>query len=182
MTLKTYSASSDLSNGLNMSQLHQQIADDGCITSFTGLINDGDDLMVTGSSMNETALDAVIAAHEPDMAAIVIEKTVAENKDFANKLMQDIKFKNIEEGLNSIDQSAWVHHRLRKIDYTLSDATTVVQIDLMNLIISGDVETADQVLSQLVVDDMTENYHWLNQDRVDWIRNEIRTYLGWPLI
>jgi hypothetical protein len=152
-----------------------------CVENFEGLTLDGGVLSVLGNSItNEAGLDSVVSNHVPDLTTIVIQKTVTENKTFADKLMQDIKFKNIEEGLTSIDQSAWIHHRLRKIDYTLSDGLTVVQIDLMNLIISGDVETADQVLGQLDADDMSENFHWLNQDRIDWIRNEIRTYLGWP--
>ncbi len=115
-------------------------------------------------------------------SVMLVTTTVLENKMFADNLMQRLKEKNMQEGLSSIDQSAWVHHRMRKIDFTLSDTTTVVQIDLMNLIISGDIETAEYVLGQLAPDDMTQTYHWLTQARIDWIRNEIRSYLGWPAI
>ena len=108
--------------------------------------------------------------------------TIKQNKEFADKLLQKLKEKNIAEGLSNINQSAWVHHRLRKIDYVLSDGITVVQLDIMNLVVSGDVETAEQALGQLTPDDMTKSFHWLTQDRVDWIRNEIRAYLGWPLL
>lgn len=115
-------------------------------------------------------------------SVMLVTTTVLENKMFADNLMQRLKEKNMQEGLSSIDQSAWVHHRMRKIDFTLSDTTTVIQIDLMNLIISGDIETAEYVLGQLAPDDMTQSYHWLTQTRIDWIRNEIRAYLGWPQI
>ena len=119
-------------------------------------------------------------AHSVNLDSVHLESTsIKENKAFADELMQALKLKNLQEGLSSINQSAWVHHRLRKINYTLSNNITIVQIDLMNLIISGDVETAEFVLGQLLPDDMTEAYHWLTQARIDWIRNEIRTYLGW---
>lgn len=111
-----------------------------------------------------------------------LRKTVQANKEFADDMMQRLKEKNVSEGLSSIDQSAWIHHRMRKVDYTLSDAVTVVQIDVMNLVVSGDIETAEHTLGQMSPDDMSEPYHWLTQDRIDWIRNEIRAYLGWPLI
>lgn len=182
MTLKTYSIASDFTSGVIEAQLHNEIIADGSVTDFVGLSSLGDSLLIEGASMNEAGLDAVIAAHVPNYVAIVIRNTVQENKVFADNLIQRLKEKNVLEGLNSLDQSAWVHHRMRKIDYTLSDTTTVVQLDLMNLVVSGDIETAEQALGQMVPDDMTETYHWLTQVRIDWIRNEIRAYLGWPLL
>ena len=182
MNLKSYSIANDFSSGVIVSQLHQEIVDDGCVTNFSGVSEFGDQLHIHGDSMDETALDSVINFHTPNYTSIVIENTVAQNKQFADELMQKLKEKNIAEGLASIDQSSWVHHRMRKVDYTLSDETTVVQLDVMNLVVTGDIETAEQVLGQMDPDDMTEDYHWLTQARIDWIRNEIRTYLGWPTI
>lgn len=180
--LKTYSITNDFSSGVIIDQLHSQIKSDGSVVNFVGLSQFGDNLTVNGDSMNEAGLDAVIAAHVPDMTSIVIENTVVANKQFADSMMQEMKEKNLLEGLSSIDQAAWVHHKLRKVDYTLSDETTIVQIDILNLVVSGDIETAEHALGQMPPDDMTESYHWLTQARIDWIRNEIRTYLGWPLI
>jgi len=129
-----------------------------------------------------TELQTVVTNHVANFIYQIVSKTVVENKKFADNLMERLKNKNLIEGLSSIDQAAWVHHRLRKMDYTLSDETTVTQLDIMNLVVSGDVETAEHALGQMTPDDMTEPYHWLTQERIDWIRNEIRTYLGWPLV
>lgn len=183
MSLKTYSKASDFSSGVITHQLHDQIVADGSVENFGGITSDGDDINIIGDSLlDETSLDAVIASHIPDMTTIFIKTTVKENKEFADRMMQKMKEKNLLEGLSSIDQAAWVHHRLRKVDYTLSDETTVVQIDVLNLVVSGDIETAESVLGQMSPDDMSEAYHWWTQSRIDWVRNEIRAYLGWPLI
>lgn len=181
MVLKTYSVLNDFSSGLISHQLETQIIESSSVTGYQGLLKEGDELCVLGDSMDETALDAVIAAHVPDYTQIYIHTTVKENKEFADRLMQKIKEKNISDGLASIDQAAWVHHRMRKVPYQLS-VLVFVDLDILNLVVAGDIETAEFALSQMTPDNMTQPYHWLNQERIDWIRNEIRTYLGWPLI
>jgi len=180
--LKTYSIANDVPEGFILEQINQEIADSGEVTNYGGVTIVEDDFKVYGDSMNESGLNTLISNHVPNPTPFIIQNTVRQNKDFADNLMQKLKEKNILEGLNSIDQSAWVHHRMRKVDYTLSDATTVVQLDVMNLVVTGDIETAEHALGQMSPDDMSEDYHWLTQDRIDWIRNEIRDYLGWPLV
>ena len=183
MIVKTYSKTNDFSNGLIVNQLHDQIELDNSVENFDGIVVESDNVRVVGDSLlDEISLDAVISNHIPDMTTIYIKTTVRENKDFSDDMLQRLKQKNLSEGLSTIDAAAWVHHRLRKVPYTLSDETTVVQIDVLNLVVSGDIETAESVLGQMTPDDMTETYHWWTQSRIDWIRNEIRTYLGWPLL
>ena len=166
-------------------QLDSEISASGYVGNYQGIGHNGatNKISVYGDSLiNETGLDQVIADHTPNFIPGIVHTTVHANKVFADNLMQELKERNILEGLASLDQAAWVHHRLRKMDYTMTDTTTIVQLDLMNLVVSGDIETAEQALGQMSADDMTEAYHWLNQDRIDWIRNEIRNYLGWPLL
>jgi hypothetical protein len=129
-----------------------------------------------------SALQVVVQNHNANFVSSIVSKTVSQNKQFADNLMERLKNKNILDGLSSIDQAAWVHHRLRKMDYTMSDGQTVVQLDIMNLVVSGDVETAAMALSQMQPDDMSEPHHWLNTERINWIRNEIHSYLNWPLV
>lgn len=181
MTLKTYDTTT-FSYGLLVHQLDREILASEAVTNFSGLVKEGTSLKVQGDSMNESALDVVIASHVPDMTKIYVQNTVRENKEFADDMMQRMKEKNLLEGLSTIDQAAWVHHRLRLVDYVLSDNVTQTKIDVMNLVISGDIETAEHVLGQMVPDDMSEVYHWWTQARIDWVRNEIRTFLGWPLL
>lgn len=183
ITVKTYEIATALTSGVNAKQLKAQIEETASVENFYGLSQTTTTVEVLGDSLlDETSLDAVIAAHIPDTVTPYVAKTVQESKIFADDLMQRMKQKNILEGLSDLEQAAWVHHRLRKVPVTLSDETTVLEIDVMNLVISGDMETADMVLGQMIADDMTKTYHWLNQERIDWIRNEIRTYLGWPAV
>jgi len=123
----------------------------------------------------------LIASYDPSWNAVetFVKNTVQQNLEFSLNLIQRMKERNILQGLSSIDQASWIHHRLRKTPFILSDGTTEVFIDLLNLVISGDVETAYVVLGQMQADDMTQPYHWLNQERIDWMRNEIAVYLGW---
>lgn len=183
MFLKSYTISTDLSGGYIADQLNEEIVNSSSIINFSHfIINEAEDLFeIYGDSMDETSLDSVISSHIPDYTKIYVQKTVQENKVFADNMMQRMKEKNLLEGLSTIDQAAWVHHRLRKVDYNL-DAGLVVQIDVLNLVVSGDIETAESVLGQMSPDDMTEPYHWWTQARIDWVRNEVRSYLGWPLI
>lgn len=181
--LKTYSITNNFTSGIIVEQFDKEVRESSVITNYSGIQKIDDNLEVHGDNLsNEPGLDTLVSNHIPDYLALTVENTVTENKGFADEMMQRLKEKNILEGLSSIDQSAWVHHRLRKLDYTLSDNTTVVQLDVMNLVVSGDIETAEHALGQMTPDDMTETYHWWTQARIDWIRNEIREYLGWPLI
>jgi len=52
-------------------------------------------------------------------------------------------------------------------------------IDMLNLVVSGDIEVACLTLQLLSLDDMTQPFHWLNEDRRTWMVNECKTYLGW---
>lgn len=138
---------------------------------------------VNVSSLNLiTKNDAILSGYINGDINQALSANVIAAKEFANDLLQRLKEKNLSEGLDSIDKSAWVHHRLRKVPYTLSDNTTVVEIDVLNLVVSGDIETAESVLGQMSVDSMQESYHWLTQERIDWIRDEIRKYLGWETL
>lgn len=109
-----------------------------------------------------------------------------QTRDFANRLMAWLKVDNIKSEIN-IFQALWVHHRMRAVEISsinvpgagavpLGYACT---IDVMNLIISGDMEVAFFVLDAMTPDDMTQPYHWLSSAKIAMIKNEIAIYLGW---
>lgn len=120
----------------------------------------------------------------------VVFKTIADRRIFAEDMMERLKKLNYDNGIN-LSQAMWVHHRLRALSCTItSDHATAlpplsdlvgqtVTIDLMNLIISGDLETAFAALLTCTPDDMSEPYHCLSATLVGWIMNELATYLGW---
>lgn len=113
-------------------------------------------------------------------------------REFAADLMARIKMLNKSEGVN-LGQALWIHSRFRALPVTVTSEIAAmlpgsgldvligvsIAIDLMNLIISGDLECAYAILMACDRDDMTQAYHWLNNDRLNWIRHEIGVYLGW---
>jgi hypothetical protein len=108
-------------------------------------------------------------------------------REFSNCLMSFFKTSNqIESSINAL-QAVWVHHKLRAIPLTqlvIPGADPIVlpetwSIDLMNLIISGDMEVAFIVLNSMQVDDMTMPWHFLNAQNVGILKLAIAQYLGW---
>lgn len=64
-TVKTYSIANDTEHGqVRGNQLHAEILSSASVTDFSGISTHGDVLDVMGAALaNETALDAVVAAH-----------------------------------------------------------------------------------------------------------------------
>lgn len=61
MILKEYSYTNQ-----NLAKLHKSILTSGCVSGFNGLTRDADVFLVLGGALlDETALDALIAAHDP---------------------------------------------------------------------------------------------------------------------
>jgi hypothetical protein len=98
------------------------------------------------------------------------------NRVFAQDLLIEFKQKNITEGMNA-PQALWLHHRTRAWDVNFMGKTYTV--DLMNMCQSGDLETVYISLAYGIIDDMSQSYHWLNQTRVDFLKNAISKQLGW---
>lgn len=96
---------------------------------------------------------------------------------FCRKIMVYFKMQNLLAGLNA-SQGLYVHSRLRRIVFTYSDGV-VYNIDLLNLVVSGDLELAYIVLSYMTPDDGSQPYHWLTSDKINYLRTEIAKYLGW---
>ena len=97
-------------------------------------------------------------------------------KEFCDKLMCYFKLKNVQDGCNAM-QAMWVHHRLRSVDITVNGLP--VTLDILNLVISGDIEVAYLALDAMTPDDGTQAYHWLTADRIGEIKLELAKFLGW---
>jgi len=96
---------------------------------------------------------------------------------FARDLFMSFKQKNKDEGIGAT-QALWLHQRMRAwplnfygIDYT---------VDVINMGASGDIETACLSLLYGTPDDMSLPYHWLTQERLDWLTSKMKKHLGWP--
>lgn len=111
-------------------------------------------------------------------------------RKFASNLMAVLKVLN--KGSNiSLAQSLWVHHRLRALEIVVtSDLATAmavftplvgvtITVDLLNMVISGDLETAYFTVAAATPDDMSEDYHALSAELLGFMKNQIGVYLGW---
>lgn len=113
---------------------------------------------------------------QEEVAAEYLAATISERQVIAASIMDRLKARNIAEGIN-IFQALWVHHRLRALEVSFMGLD--VTIDLMNLVISGDLESACISLMNCQPDDMSQSHHWLNSDRIGWLVSEIKAVLGW---
>lgn len=108
-----------------------------------------------------------------------IERAVSESRNISDKIIELFKKENLAFFiLNNIPNdlalmmSLHTHHRLRTVEINISGTPFV--IDLLNLVVSGDLETALMVLSQMTPDDMSQPYHFLNQERINRLIEMIR--------
>jgi hypothetical protein len=101
-------------------------------------------------------------------------------KDFGEKLMLAFKQKNLSEGIQWY-QAEWLHHRMRAWEVTLPPAlgSAVLTVDIINQIYSGDIETATLALTYGSPDDMSSPLHWMNAERLGWIVDQTKAWLGW---
>ena len=101
------------------------------------------------------------------------------SKEFGSLLILSFKRKNVSEGIN-IFQAIHLHERLRNWQVVLPEANGGTKyVDLMNMILSGDIETACVCLQYGVADQMDKHWHWVTQERIDWVVNQMKAWLGW---
>lgn len=96
--------------------------------------------------------------------------------DFVKNLFTRFKLKNIAEGINGV-QSIWLNMRMAELQGSFSGLN--FKVDVVNMGASGDIQTACIVLMNCQPDDMTQPYHWLTQDRINFLVNEMKAHLGW---
>ena len=110
-------------------------------------------------------------------ASAATKFTIKERKEFADQLLEEFKARNIADGITAT-QALWMHHRMRALSITIGGVPMV--LDILNMAVSGDVETACIALQYAQADDMSMSYHWLNEARIAWIVSKMKNYLGWP--
>lgn len=102
-------------------------------------------------------------------------------RKFGQDLMLAFKQKNISEGIQWY-QAIHMHARFRAWDVTMPAQLggAVETVDLLNMILSGDIETACLSAIYGQPDDMTSPLHWVSQDRMNWTIDQMKAFLGWP--
>lgn len=122
------------------------------------------------SSMQKFFLDQVYTSE--NFWNISIEKRI----EFSKNLIERFKKRNIDQSINAA-QALWMHSRVRALEVTFAGLN--LQIDIMNLVISGDIEVATLALLNCIPDDGSRPYHWLTAERLNWLITEMKTFLGW---
>jgi len=107
----------------------------------------------------------------------LVRTTVKQRKEWADDLMERFKVRNMKQGINLL-QALWLQHRMRALNVTVGGVPFV--IDMLNLVVSGDVETACVCLQYMTLDDMTMPYHFIDDNCRNFLVTEMKTYLGWP--
>lgn len=122
------------------------------------------------------ALFAIAPPTSGELQASFVAHTIKERKEYADGLIERFKARNISQGINAL-QGMWMHHRMRANEITFMGVPFT--IDVLNLVISGDIEIACLVLLNTTPDDDSLPYHWLTSDRVNWLIADMKGYLGW---
>jgi len=111
-------------------------------------------------------------------------------QEFASQFMAQVKLRNKANSIG-LSQAMWVHQKLRALEVNIPEnvaqifpavealAGQTLTIDLLNMVISGDLETAYVTLLFATPDDMSQPYHWLSAENLAEIRTAIGQYLGW---
>lgn len=162
----------------NVRKLNWEISTSGFVEGFSGIATTDTQVHVYGTSLsNESGLDSLIANHVNDNTYETLYFSIIDRKKYCEELMERLKRINISSGITA-SQGFWLHTRLRKHVFTY--AGVEYTIDVMNLIISGDVELGCIALMYFPPDDMTQTYHFFTQERIDWLVADLKQYLGWP--
>lgn len=102
------------------------------------------------------------------------EEKIRKGKEFLLRF----KLKNLSEGINW-PQAVWLHHRVKNWKVNVMGIGQI-EVDLYNVINSGDLESAIYMLRSGDIDDMSKPYHWVTHDRIQWCVNELTKILTQP--
>lgn len=115
--------------------------------------------------------------------SVMLSRKVAESRDLSEQAInefQEMVFKffflnNIPNEV-AILKSCWAQHRLRAVDVNFGTGPMI--IDVMNLAVSGSIETAWVVLGQMTPDNMKEPHHFFTQEWIDQFRSILGSKVG----
>jgi hypothetical protein len=124
------------------------------------------------------ALYAVAPPSPTEQFQVELSRSVAESRVLADEIMNAFKARNLgiflQGGVSNelaIAKSLWTHHRLRAAEITYGGVNYT--IDVLNLCITGDLQTVYATLSLITPDDMSQPYHFLNSDALDYLKDLI---------
>ena len=100
---------------------------------------------------------------------------------YAKRLFLAFKIKNIGEGIQWF-QGLKLHELMRKYKVTYPEQLggEIVYVDIINILVAGDLDLGCLALQYGEVQDMSSPFHWFSQERKDWLVGQLKKFLGWP--
>jgi hypothetical protein len=111
-----------------------------------------------------------------EIQSSMLKQTIKQRKEYAENMLERFKKRNIENGINGL-KSQWLHHRMRALEVNFMGVPMV--LDILNMAVSGDIETACIALLHSVPDDGTLPQHFYTEDVRQWLISDMKNYLGW---
>jgi len=167
----------------NLSVLHDLLKDE-FEEGFKYLTQEGNSLQVHHNLQTQELIDQatiIISNHLDNYSSsfdYIFNATKVnqqESINFGQILLHDWMRKNTLEGM-SIKQSLWVFSRFE--DFSIQCDFGSRKVDIFKMFQSGAIPTVYFCLLQVEPDPMTEDYHWVTQERMDWVLNKIKEFLG----
>lgn len=115
--------------------------------------------------MTEQELNKLIELKNPDQIAAI---------NFCEQLLKKWMRRNLVLGI-TIQQSLWVFSRFEEFKIDIDGQQ--MHIDIYKLFQSGAVPTLYYCMTKIQPDDMTKSYHWLTQECIDWVKNQIEEFI-----
>ena len=95
--------------------------------------------------------------------------------NFTRSLLLDWMRQNTLEGI-SLQQSLWVFSRFETFEISAPWGSS--RVDIFKMFNSGAIPTLYYCLCKVQPDSMLEQYHWLTQARIDWVKDRIASHIG----
>jgi hypothetical protein len=179
---------SSVYNYLNVSAyiplLDSQLKNSG-IPNYTHVSYFGQDLQVYFSESlgieDKESLDVLIQDHSLNHTSTFdynfesSKVSQEQNIHFGQSLLHDWMRRNTLEGM-SVNQSLWVFSRFE--EFTVNAIFGTKHVDLFKMFQSGAIPTVYYCILRVTPDDMTQSYHWLTQERINWVKERLENFLG----
>ena len=96
---------------------------------------------------------------------------------YCKSVYREMVIRNVQDGINII-QSTYLFSRFEQYEYTIPGTDKTVKVDLFKLFETGAIPTLYYHLLRVQPDDMTQPYHFLTEERLNWLRQKFRDWLG----
>ena len=172
---------------VNSEKLSREINLSSISSFFEGVTFNGVIVKVVFSKelteLEKQILDDLMNKHSPIDSDLEMRISISDREKFGDQVIEEFKLKNLKEGIKWF-QAIHLHERIKnwKVNLPAEVGGGEAFVDIFNMVLSGDIETASLALLYGENDDMTQGKHWVTNERRMWLLNRMREWLGWPTV